>query len=35
MFEYFKQLVEEGVKALSTWLVEKWPFAEKGLPFFL
>jgi hypothetical protein len=27
--------VQREVDAFSRWLVERWPFAEKGLPFFL
>jgi hypothetical protein len=30
-----QRLLQEHVERLSGWLVEKWPFAEKGLPFFL
>jgi hypothetical protein len=27
--------VQQEVDAFSRWLVERWPFAEKSLPFFL
>jgi hypothetical protein len=28
-------LLQEHLERLSNWLVERWPFAEKGLPFLL